>query len=220
MIKKTITTCLLSVLTCGSALAASPDYYGRVDTGYSWTSNMNRDLGSNDAGNSAILGAGIGYHINDHIRTDATLAYRGWYEYEGATTIGATTLSGSADISSVVGMVNAYYDIGHYDRFTPYVGGGIGFSSNHVKSANLALNGVNVGGIDGNTHTSFAWQLGAGTAINVAQGIALDVGYRYIDMGTAKTGDTATISGTPIPGATLQGNLRASEVQVGLRMAF
>ena len=209
-----------ALAVCATTASASENIYGRIDTGYSWTSNMNRDLGSNDAGNSAILGVGIGYHVNDHIRTDATLAYRGWYKYEGSTMIGASTFSGQADISSTVGMVNAYYDIGHYDRFTPYVGGGIGFSSNHVKSASLSLNGTPIGGIDSDTHTSFAWQLGAGTAINVAQGIALDVGYRYIDMGTAKTGDTATISGTPIPGATLQGNLRASELQAGVRITF
>jgi opacity protein-like surface antigen len=218
--KKILAILPLAFACVPSGSFAAEGLYGRIDTGYSWSSDMDRDLGNNDAGNSAILGGGIGYHINDHLRTDATISYRGWYKYEGSTTIGSATLSGTADISSVVGMVNAYYDIGHYDRFTPYIGGGIGFSSNHVKSADLSLNGAGVGGIDGNTHTSFAWQLGAGTAINVAHGIDLDIGYRYIDMGTAKTGDTATIAGTPIAGATLQGNLRASEAQVGLRAAF
>lgn len=218
--KKIAAILSLTPLLPFTALAIDPNLYGRIDTGYSWSSDMDKDLGNNDAGNSAILGLGIGYHINDRIRTDATLAYRGWYEFEGAATGGVTTLSGNADINSTIGMINAYYDIGHYDRFTPYVGGGVGFSSNHVKSASVALNGAGVGGIDGNTHTSFAWQLGAGTAINIAHGIDLDIGYRYIDMGTAQTGDTATVLGTPVLGATLKGNLRASEMQAGLRMAF
>lgn len=211
---------LLIVLFPFGALAIAPsDFYGRVDTGYSWSSNMERDIGT-DAGSSAIVGAGLGYRVNDNIRTDVTLGYRGWYQASGGVPVNATTVNASADIKSFVGLVNAYYDIGHYNRFTPYVGGGIGFSNNMVDTTNFSIGSIPLGNINSHSNTSLAWQLGAGTAVDITSNLALDIGYRYIDMGTAQTGDTATILGTPIAGATLKGNLRANEVQVGLRYSF
>lgn len=203
-----------------AATAIDPNLYLRLDSGYSFSQDMDKDIGSNDADSSAIVGLGVGYHFNEHIRADATLGYRGWYKVNASETISGTTLSGAADINSTVGLVNAYYDIGHFDRFTPYVGGGVGLASNHVGSTELALGGVGIGNIGSHTNTDFAWQLSAGTAINIAHGIDLDIGYRYLDMGTAKTGDNATVSGTPVTGATLKGNLQANEVQAGLRIGF
>lgn len=202
------------------ALAVDSPWYGRIDTGYSWSSDMGKDLEGTDAGSSGILGIGIGYHINDHIRLDTTLGYRGWYKAEGSTSVIGTSVGGKANISSVVGLVNAYYDIDHYDRFTPYIGGGIGFSNNRVDNTDITIGGTPAGSISGNTNTSFSWQLSAGTAIEIIPGIAADIGYRYIDMGNVKTGDSAVIGGTPVTGATLRGSLKASEVQAGLRISF
>lgn len=203
-----------------AATAIDPNLYLRLDSGYSFSQDMDKDIGSNDADSSAIVGLGVGYHFNEHIRADATVGYRGWYKVSAATTVLGATLSGDADINSTVGLINAYYDIGRFDRFTPYVGGGLGFARNHVGSTDLALGGVGVGNIDSNTNTDFAWQLSAGTAINIAHGVDLDIGYRYLDMGTAKTSDSATVGGTPLTGATLKGNLQASEIQAGLRIGF
>lgn len=194
--------------------------YWRLDTGYSWSSNMNKDMGNNNAGSSAIVGMGLGYHINDHLRTDATLGYRGWYRVNASEPVSGTTFGAEADIKSLVGLLNIYYDIGHYNVFTPYVGGGVGFSNNKVESTALTLGGTGIGNIDSHTNTSFAWQFGAGTAVDITPSIALDIGYRYVDMGTAQTGDMATISGTPISGATTKGNLHANEVQAGIRVNF
>lgn len=211
---------LAAVLIAASAQAEDAGkFYGRIDTGYSASVNMKRDVGT-DAGNSAIIGAGIGYHINDHIRTDLTLGYRGGYNASGAILVGATPVGMSADINSTVGLVNAYYDIGRFDRFTPYVGAGVGFSSNRVDTTNISIGGASVGNIGGDTHTSFAWQVSAGTGIELTQNLSLDVGYRFIDMGTAQTGDTAVVGGTTITGATIKGNLRANELQAGLRWTF
>lgn len=214
------TLILVALIPINAMAADGPSFYGRIDTGASFSTNMDRDLGSDNAGTSAIVGGGIGYQFNDHIRADATLGYRGWYKYSGSTPFDNTTFGGSADISNIVGLVNAYYDIGHFDRFTPYIGGGIGFSSNDVDTAHLNVGGVPVGTINSHNNTSFAWQLGAGTAVTITNALSLDVGYRYLDMGTAETGDIATVGSATISGATLKGNLRANELQVGLRYAF
>ena len=202
-----------AILLAFCAAAADSPYYGRLDTGYSWSTN---------ADSSPIIGAGIGYQLNDHIRGDITLGYRGWYKAsESGAVPGFGTLSGSSDIDSTDGMVNAYYDIGHFDRFTPYVGGGIGVAYNHAAAANVALNGASVGQIGSGNNTDFAWQLSAGTAIAITQSLSLDVGYRYIDLGSAQTGDTFTaLNGASASGAKESVNLRGSELQAGLRLAF
>lgn len=202
-----------AILLALSASAADSPYYGRLDTGYSWSS---------DADGSGIVGIGLGYQLNDHIRGDVTLAYRGWYDASKSGFFpGFGTLSGSSDVDSTDGMVNAYYDIGHFDRFTPYVGGGVGVAYNHAGAANLALNGINGGQIGSGNNTDFAWQLSAGTAVSLMQGLSLDIGYRYIDLGKAQTSDTFTaINGATASGARESVNLRGSELQAGLRLAF
>lgn len=203
--------CLLAGHAIAGDFSAS-NLYGRIDSGYSWSSNSD---------SSAIIGAGIGYKFTDYLRADVTLGYRGWYNTGASTTISGSTISGNADTSTFDGLANVYYDVGHYGRFTPYIGGGVGFASNTLDSAGVAINGVNVGSINSNTQTNFAWQLGAGTAYQITDNIALDIGYRYLDMGKVSTGDNLTLNnGTVLSGATVQRNLNASEVQAGLRYSF
>ena len=197
-----------------SVMAADSGYYARVDTGYSWTSD--------GVDGSAIIGAGVGYQFTDHLRGDITLGERGWYSDSQSTAVtGFGTLSGKADIESTDAMVNAYYDIGHYNGFTPYVGGGIGLAYNHTESANLALNGVGIGSINSDNRTDVAWQLGAGTAYAFTPSVSLDVGYRYMDMGKAQTGDTFTaVNGATVGGVRATADLHGSELQAGLRFTF
>lgn len=211
--KKSYLMGLIALLPVNAFATDSP-LYGRVDTGYSWSS---------DASSSPILGAGLGYQFSEHIRGDVTIGYRGWYQDSKSAAIPPFgTVSGSSDIQSTDGLVNAYYDVGHYGHFTPYVGGGIGLAYNHADAANVALNGNNIGQIGSGDHTDFAWQVGLGTAIDITPGLSFDVGYRYMDMGTAQTSDniTSSINGNTFPGARQTANLRGSELQVGLRMAF
>lgn len=145
--KSGIIISIAAILAASSALAADQGFYGRVDTGYSWSS---------DADGAGIIGAGIGYRFNEHLRGDVTLGYRGSYDASESATVAGNTLSGSSDIKSVDGLVNGYYDIGTFGHFTPYIGAGIGFAANQADSANVALNGTNVGQIGSGSKTEFA----------------------------------------------------------------
>lgn len=196
-----------------SAAATDPNLYGRIDTGYSWATDSD--------GSSAIVGAGLGYKFTDNIRADVTLGYRGWYKASASTNVGASTVSGNADTKSFDGFANVYYDIGHFGRFTPYIGAGAGFANNRLDTASVLVNGVTVASINSNSRTDFAWQAGVGTAYQITDAVALDVGYRYVDLGKISTGDTLTINGGgSFSGATVEKNLNANEIQVGLRIAF
>ncbi|PKU22240.1 outer membrane protein [Telmatospirillum siberiense] len=190
------------ILSASSAMAADANWsrvYLRLDTGGSFPTD--------DYDNSAIISGGVGYRFNDRLRADVTLGYRGWY---GGNVVwaGPSANGAKADISSFDGLANLYYDFGKFGFFTPYVGGGMGFASNTVSNYQVFANGAQVSSSDDHTETDFAWQLSAGTAVDVAPNLAIDVGYRYFDAGSLWAG---------WPG---KSDLTAHELQVGLRYSL
>jgi opacity protein-like surface antigen len=190
--------------------------YGRIDSGWSF----GRDIDGGDVGDSYIIGGGVGYRFTPNFRTDVTIGYRGGYDLSATETIGANTLAGEADLKSWAGLINVYYDFANASRFTPYIGAGIGVARNKLDDVPLMLNGASVGTLNGDSKTNVAWQLSLGTAIRVSQGISLDVGYRYMDLGKFQSADTGTVLGAPVTGVRSEDDLRAHEIQVGLRFDF
>jgi opacity protein-like surface antigen len=170
------------VLSATAAQAADEGIYARLDSGWSFSRDAGKDI-DDDVGNSAIIGAGVGYRFNQHVRADVTLGYRGGYEVDRGFSTSGVTANFKGDVSALTGMANVYVDVAKMGMFTPYVGGGIGFSRNKVDDVAVLTNaGVN-GTLQGDTETSFAWQLSAGVGIEVAPKWTIDVGYRYMDMG-------------------------------------
>lgn len=88
--------------------------------------------------------------------------------------------SADAELESQSIFLNAYYDIDTGTKFTPYIGGGIGYAKVEGK---MSVPGLSVSEED----TNFAWQLGAGVAYAVNDNISVDFGYRYTDMGDLET---------------------------------
>lgn len=201
-----------------AAQAADQGPYVRLDTGWSFSRDASKDL-NDDVGDSYIIGAGAGYRLNQHLRVDATLGYRGGYEIDTNSQLGGVGLDWKGDVSALTGLVNVYGDIGKFGMFTPYVGAGVGFSRNKVDDIDVSALGV-TGKLDGDTNTSFAWQVSAGVGIEVAPRWTMDIGYRYLDMGEAKSGTSANVGGVTVTGNAEKGDLRAHEVQVGVRYAF
>jgi opacity protein-like surface antigen len=127
-------------------------------------------------------------------------------------------------------LANAYIDIGTWQGFTPYVGAGAGVSWARIwQSVNWTLsNGLACqancgfpasGGAffytdwDRNQSSMtyrFAWALMAGVAVAVADHVQLDVGYRFLDLGSVS--GISSVTGTPITQ-----NVRVNEVRGGLR---
>jgi opacity protein-like surface antigen len=193
---------LLMLLLTSQAWAQPTWFYVRGDIGASFS----RDAGGSiddDFGTATLFNAGVGFKILPFIRTDLTLTYRTGYEIDSAL-LGTRA---SADVTNLTGMLNAYFDFAEIGRFQPYIGAGIGVAYNDVDS-------VNAGGIalSGDSTTELAWQVGLGTAISLVPGIAIDLGYRYVDLGEVKTGRTA--------GLELSGDLTAHEVMAGVRIGF
>jgi opacity protein-like surface antigen len=160
-----------------------------------------------DIKSTALFGMGVGVETNHWLRLDVTGEYRGKqlfvaqdsYNNGGACPgIGCGTNEFTADLESWLGLVNAYVDLGTWRGITPYVGGGIGVGAITVmgfKDVNVPQNSVFYGDKD-KTTTNFAWALYAGLSYDVTPQFTLDLGYRYTDLGSVKTGTASNYLGT------------------------
>lgn len=217
--KKIIAATAVAILfSATAAQAADEGVYARLDTGWSFSQDGGKDL-DDDFGNSPIIGAGVGYRLNQYVRGDLTVGYRGGYEVDTSGDIAGFAANAKGDVSSLAAMANVYVDVAKFGAFTPYVGGGIGFSRNKLDDVDGSVAGVN-GKIDGDTETSFAWQLSAGVGIEVAPKWTVDVGYRYIDLGEVKTGNSASLGGVSGAIDPIKADLKAHEIQASVRYQF
>lgn len=166
-----------------------------------------------DIKSTPFFGIGVGYQWNSWLRFDATGEYRGKSlfiaqdRYPGGNgtfnvdsnaadiTAGVPgaflpgTNEYTADIESWVGLANAYIDLPTVWCITPYVGGGIGVASVSVlglKDVNVPNAGVSYGA--DHTETNFAWAFYGGLAYEVNPSVTLDLSYRYLDLGDARSG--------------------------------
>lgn len=209
----------------GSAAAQIADesrgLYLRLDTGWSFSRDLGQDFGDIDVGDTPLVGGGVGYRLNRYLRGDLTLSYRGGYEIEESGSSAGVSASMEGDVSALTGMASLYADAPKLlDMVTPYVGGGIGVSRNSVDDLDISTGGATIVSIDGDSKTSFAWQVGAGLGVDVAPNWIVDLGYRYVDLGEVQTGDTVTVGGVSATGGRSTGDLTAHEIQLGVRYQF
>lgn len=139
-----------------------------------------------------MIGVGVGYKFNRWFRTDLTVDYETPAQAKGYAVCGTCTGGYSeefADIDVWTVMLNGYVDLGTWNRITPYVGAGIGAA--YVRTSGTYS--VNPGGsgrsnYDGDhSEWNFAWALMAGASYAVTNNWSIDAGYRYKDLGEAKT---------------------------------
>jgi opacity protein-like surface antigen len=166
---------------------------GSVSSASSFVSSYDDALG---------YGAGVGYKVN-WFRADVTVD-GSRSSFVGNTPFAAPDVT--AKVTTVTALANAYLDLGSWSHFTPYVGGGLGFSflkAAGIRSASGLL-------INGNPTYDFAWAVMAGASYEVTRNFLIDTGYRFLHAGAP----TATL----MPVGTLNyGAIEAHEFRVGLR---
>jgi opacity protein-like surface antigen len=145
-----------------------------------------------------FIGAGVGYEWNSWLRFDATLEYRFKSNLYALGTYTNPAPGGTDEynghLSSWVGLLNAYVDLGTWDCFTPFVGVGVGFARNTISD----LVDVNPGAITygkgrDTSKWNFAWALYGGVTYNVSKSFKVDLTYRYLNLGSAE--DTVDCAG-------------------------
>jgi opacity protein-like surface antigen len=179
--------------------------------------------------NAGIFGVGAGYHFNSWFRADVTGEYRGNSQFFGTDRItyngGVGTDTYHATKSEWVVLANAYVDLGTWWCITPFVGAGVGgarVSINNFTDQGIANNG---GGAlpglaygDNVSKWNLAWALHAGVAYQVSPNFAIELAYRYLDMGDGRTGDLKTFDGTnAINNPTTFKGITSHDVKLGVR---
>lgn len=126
----------------------------------------------------------------------------------------------SASLSATGGWsatVNLWRDFDVHDRVTCYVGGGIGGGGYQFGvDQDFPIQDTSVSGLG--TVTGFAWQAGGGIAWAITDGLTLDLGYRFFDLGAGGVMAQVAQSGVPIGTTNVTSAFSASELFFAFRI--
>jgi opacity protein-like surface antigen len=175
-----------------------------------------------------FFGAGVGYQWNSWFRTDVTGEYRGKAGFHALDsfyntgTAAYNTNAYTASKSEWVALVNAYIDLGTWWSITPFIGAGVGVAFNtieHFRDTNVIAGGG--GWADTGTQTSLDWALHAGVSYRASQNFAVELSYRYLNVGNGRSGllvnlDPSFSSGNPLAPVTFH-NIQSHDLMMGLR---
>ena len=182
---------------------------------------------------SALFDVGVGYQINNWLRFDVTGEYRGGGQFQTLEQVGVPSLAQQygdfyrGNVSSVIGLVNGYVDIGTWYGVSPFIGAGVGFAN--VETTGLQDSGSKytvangaVGGASyfasGASTTNFAWAAHAGVAYKVTNNFTIELAYRYLDMGTAGHGYGQSFDGSNAgPSSFKFRDLTSQDLRIGVR---
>jgi opacity protein-like surface antigen len=183
------------------------------------------------------FGGGIGYEFNEWFRTDFTAEYRGEVGFHGfdtwEDTVGDPRFNNyTAKKSEWLFLANAYVDMGTYYGVTPYLGAGIGASYNKIHSfRDEGIEYETPGDLDSGAPTmayaadhgewNLAWALHAGMSFKATKNLTIDVGYSFLNLGDAQTGDIIGFDGSNTIDNPMHFNdIISHDVKLGFRWSF
>ena len=198
-----------------------------------FSSVTNIDKGFDSA---PLFGLGIGYIANNWLRFDVTGEYRGAANFHGLD-VGAIRGGGFADDrytaskSEWTFMLNGYIDLGTWYKFTPFIGAGVGVSRNTISNfgdVSVCVNSNSCAGNGGSdafgataSQWNFAWALHAGLAYQLSRNVTIELAYRYISLGDAKSGDVTAFDGTNNINNPMEfHHLTSNDIKLGVRFSL
>ncbi|OZO00916.1 porin [Pseudomonas sp. IB20] len=208
-----------------AAPAADKGYYGvaRVidsdRTARNMSSSARPGIGSFisvDDNERAFTGSiGVGYRFGNNLRVEGEVYFPQHDTFTSGSTTFPTSLN-SHHIKSQRVMLTAYRDFHMTDKLSIYGAAGFGIARLESK------------GWQGNesreylsqTQTNLAWTLGAGITYDVTDELAIDLGYRYVDMGYTESGWNNFRNARSLQDEKMKANLVSSEFSLGARWAF
>lgn len=180
-----------------------------------------------------VVGLGVGYRLG-MLRVDATGEYRGRTPFRALERLqwpGAGDWNQTnrmlAYRSEWLGLVNAYLDLGTWYGVTPFVGAGIGAArvtiggfEDHatVFPSPVSMPALGVSYAQSASRTTLAFALHAGASYAVTPAFEVEIGYRYLHLGEARTGETFRFDGTSqVSDQWIFRGLHSHDVRLGMR---
>jgi opacity protein-like surface antigen len=205
--------------------------YVRSDVGYSWSRSPTAELVGNGTDptvrdatldDGVFFEGGLGCGMGSRgLRGELVFGVRQKRSFDGDVDIVIQNVPVDPPIHTSLRtytmMANGYYDLGKFGGFVPYVGAGIGWA--YHKMGDVTIDDPSTPNrIFGDDKLSFAWSLMAGVGYQVSERAILDIGYRYIDLGSARATNADSAQAWN-PRLEID-DQRAHELKIGLRYHF
>ena len=180
---------------------------------------------------SAFIDAGVGYRFNEYFRADVTGEYRAAAQYSAVESYNQgyyfkpqTAYRGYDDyrgsIRAIDGLVNGYVDAGTWFGVTPWAGAGVGVADVNVGTIIDQGQGGGFGYSSAHSSTNFAWALMAGLDFHVTRNLVLELGYRYLNLGSVSSGTIYCQNQTPCPNEVQHYKIASNDIRLGFRYLF
>lgn len=211
--------------------AIGAGWYLRVDAGavaYGTVKDVPHGVGNTvldraELADNWSVGLGAGYRLASWLRVDVTADHRVGARFWGLSSASRYRDGYShdtAEVESTTYLANAYLDLGTWYGLTPYLGAGVGLAHNTMhryagqKVYFARPDQPDPDPLPRGDHFNLAYALMAGVGVDMGYGIVLEGGYRYVNLGSARTGLDAYGIGTRIK------DMEAHEARLGLRWSF
>jgi opacity protein-like surface antigen len=187
-----------------SVAMAESDYYITPQIGYSYQNNkfdfepVDRidapEVTKERFRNSAIYNLTLGKRIYDSTFLELEVAYSPNRRFTKDVSIYTEVTPKNYNFSTKLTNISAFVNINHKFQnilplsVTPYLLGGVGYSSNKIK--NIAIGSSETTQnliVNGKKTNSFAWQLGAGLLFPITQNLDMDLTYKFRSLGKFKS---------------------------------
>jgi opacity protein-like surface antigen len=171
---------------------------------------------------------GFGRYATPHVRLGLDVEYRhqssSKFNTGNPSSVRELTNLGTIplELTTTSVMFNAVYDFSPRRRFSPYVGGGIGWAFHTLDlngSSYTNADGTGTVNVDSSSSNSFAANVVTGVSFNIRQGLYLDMGYKFSYLGDAEMHFSYTHPGAlPDPDPTIElSDIMTHEFKIGLR---
>lgn len=216
---------VLAASCVGFTASSAQSLFLRADAGVSSTNEFDQ---------SGTYGGGVGMNLPLGFRGDVTVSYRGGFEpadfLDSTGELPGTDLA--ADLPSVTttsSFVGGYYDLPEpFPFLEPFVGGGVGITRVEPDDVVVSVPGFANSGVtlsqEASTNSSYFFT--AGVALDFFKKAAIDVAYRYVDMGEVEYGGAIAVGDfTDAPtqsfdASSLTEELVSQEVMVSFRFTL
>lgn len=181
-------------------------------------------------GNSSVFGFGAGYAFNKYIRAGFSYRQRSNFIYSKlfVLPVPASNYVRSQNMKNKSLTLEGFLDTAGFgfgtECINPYLGLGAGVAWNRIRDAVTVvypaaggLANATFAPIVPSTQTSFTWQGTVGVGVKPFNTFTVDLGYRFVNMGTFQTGSSAPDYGGVLAPLSAN-NVYTHELYLGVRV--